>query len=61
MIININYEACRGIDCLDCLDICPMNVFDTVDDVLIIKKLDNCCGCQVCVDVCPNNAISIEY
>ena len=53
MIININYE--------DCLDICPMNVFDTVDDVLIIKKLDNCCGCQVCVDVCPNNAISIEY
>ena len=29
--------------------------------VLIIKKLDNCCGCQVCIDVCPNNAISIEY
>lgn len=61
MIINIDYSKCNGSDCLDCLDICPMNVFDVADDVLIIGKLDNCCGCQACIDVCPVNALSLEY
>lgn len=61
MNINIDYDKCNPIDCLDCLDICPMDVFTFKDNVLIINKLNNCCGCRVCIDVCVYNALTINY
>ncbi|MCD7781081.1 MAG: ferredoxin [Methanosphaera sp.] len=60
MLINIDYTKCIGIKCLDCLDICPMNVF-TLEDNTIVTRSSLCCGCQACIDECYYNAISMQY
>lgn len=61
MNINIDYEKCDSLNCLECLDLCPMQVFDIKDNVLIIKNIESCCGCLACQDVCSYKAISLSY
>ena len=61
MDINIDYDKCNSIDCLECLDLCPMQVFDIKDDKLVIVDIDSCCACLACEDVCSYNAISLNY
>ncbi|RAP45587.1 ferredoxin family protein [uncultured Methanosphaera sp.] len=59
MNIIVDYMQCIGFGCLECLDICPMNVFDFTD-VLVVSRPDDCCRCDACLDVCPRGAISFE-
>ena len=61
MYINIDYKACVGRDCLNCFDICPMNVFEIAQYYPIVDNIENCCRCGVCVDQCDYDAITIQY
>ncbi|MBQ6220220.1 MAG: ferredoxin [Methanosphaera sp.] len=61
MNINVNYEKCNGINCLECLDLCPMNVFTVKDDKLIVYDLEKCCICQLCQEICEQKAITLIY
>ena len=61
MNINIDYEKCNSINCLECLDLCPMQVFGIKDNQLIIVDLESCCRCQACQEVCSYDAISLTY
>lgn len=58
MHISIDYNKCLMLKCLECLDICPMNVFDISGNKLFIKSDANCVGCLACVDICPYNLIT---
>ena len=51
MDINIDYEKCNSLNCLECLDLCPMQVFDIKNDQLVIENSDACCGCLACQEV----------
>lgn len=51
---------CIGYKCLECLDICPMLVFDLSDKKLVVNQ-DKCVGCTQCIQVCPYDAITLEY
>lgn len=51
---------CIGYKCLECLDICPMMVFDLQDENLMVNQ-DKCAGCMQCESICPYNAIRLEY
>ena len=61
MDINIDYEKCNSLNCLECLDLCPMQVFDIKNNQLDIENIDACCGCLACQEVCSYNAISLKY
>ncbi|MBT3285418.1 ferredoxin family protein [Candidatus Bathyarchaeota archaeon] len=51
-------DACNG-DAV-CVDICPMNVFDMVNDLSVPERADDCIMCMACVNACPTQAITVE-
>ncbi|RAP48513.1 MAG: hypothetical protein BZ135_00595 [Methanosphaera sp. rholeuAM6] len=60
MEINIDYEKCDSLNCLECLDLCPMDVFDVEDNTVVFDVL-KCVGCLACQEVCDYDAIRIIY
>ena len=59
-IITIDYSKCRGDDCAECADVCPMEVLVLEGDKIAIVDADECSYCEVCMDVCPEECIKIE-
>ena len=49
-IVTINYDKCKGIDCAECVDVCPVEIVDPED----------CSFCEVCMDVCPEECVNVE-
>ena len=51
-------DACNGDGV--CVDICPTNVFDLVDNKAVPERADDCILCMACVPACPTQAITVE-
>ena len=47
----INQDKCVG--CAACVTICPVDVFDFVDEKPVDTRHTACVYCELCVDVCP--------
>ena len=47
----IDKGKCVG--CAACVTICPVDVFDYVDEQPVDTRHDACVFCELCVDVCP--------
>ena len=47
----VNKGKCVG--CAACLTICPVDVFDYVEEKPVDTRHDACVFCELCVDVCP--------
>lgn len=60
MQINIDYERCDNLNCLECLDLCPMDVFD-IDNKILTFDISKCVGCLACQEVCSYDAIQVLY
>jgi electron transfer flavoprotein alpha subunit len=52
----IDTEICTA--CGECLEACPYDALELVDDAAQVN--DNCTLCGACVDVCPVEAITLE-
>lgn len=46
-------RAGKCIGCASCLTICPVDVFDYVDEQPVDTRTDACVLCVLCADVCP--------
>lgn len=57
------YDRDNCISCLKCVEICPMNTIEMVDegtdDQRISINLDRCIGCGVCAFNCPEEALTM--
>ena len=51
-------DACNGDEI--CVDVCPMNVFDLVNNRSVPERADDCIMCMVCVSACPTQAITVK-
>ena len=45
--ITIDYSKCRGDDCAECADVCPMEVLVLKGDKIEIVDPDECSYCEV--------------
>lgn len=56
--VEIDREKCEG--CGECVDNCPGEVLEMVDDKASVANPDECLGCESCVSVCPSGAVTLE-
>ena len=45
-IVTINYDKCKGIDCAECVDVCPMEVLVLEGDKVEIVDPEDCSFCK---------------
>jgi len=56
--ITIDAAKCNG--CGECVDICPAEVLEMVDEKSSVANIDECLGCESCVETCPEEAITLS-
>jgi len=54
---EVNSEKCTG--CGECVDICPVGVYEIQNEKSVPVNPDECVGCESCIEVCENEAIII--
>ncbi|MDR2018234.1 MAG: 4Fe-4S binding protein [Syntrophobacterales bacterium] len=54
----ISQELCKK--CLECVEICPYEVFVFQDEDVVAANSEDCIECASCVDMCPDNAIRMD-
>ena len=54
----ISLDDC--VACNDCVDVCPVEVFEMQDDKSVPVNADECLGCESCIEVCEPGAITVE-
>jgi electron transfer flavoprotein alpha subunit len=52
----IDKDLCTG--CGSCIDECPFEALELVDEIAVVNE--KCTLCGACVDVCPEEAIDLE-
>lgn len=57
---NIEVDLRKCIGCSECVDICPMEVFELQDNKSVPVKAEECIGCESCVRSCEQEAITIK-
>jgi len=54
----ISRELCDK--CLECVDICPYEVFVLREGEVVAANPEDCIECASCVEACPENAIRMD-
>lgn len=55
---TVDQNKCEG--CEECVDVCPVDVYEMQDGKSNPVNADECLGCDSCVEVCEPGAITIE-
>ena len=55
--VKVDSEKCTG--CGECVDICPVEVFELQDEKSVPVNAEECVGCESCVEVCEHEAITV--
>jgi NAD-dependent dihydropyrimidine dehydrogenase PreA subunit len=56
--VTVDKVKCDGDE--ECVDVCPVDVFEMVDGKAEPVNADECLGCESCVEVCEAEAITVE-
>lgn len=56
--VTVDPEKCEA--CEECVEVCPVEVFEMEDDKSVPVNADECLGCESCVEVCEPGAITVE-
>jgi NAD-dependent dihydropyrimidine dehydrogenase PreA subunit len=55
--IEVDQEKCIG--CGECVEICPVDVYEMQDEKSVPVNAEECIGCESCVEVCEQGAITV--
>lgn len=53
--VKVNLDLCVAAE--ECVDVCPVNVYEIIDGKVDASNIGNCIACIACQDACPNDAI----
>lgn len=56
--VIVDSEKCVG--CGECVDICPVEVYELKDGKSDPVNYEECVGCESCVEVCSTDAIEVK-
>jgi NAD-dependent dihydropyrimidine dehydrogenase PreA subunit len=56
--IEVDQEKCIG--CGECVDVCPVDVYEMQDEKSVPVNAEECIGCESCVEVCEQDAITVS-
>lgn len=56
--VLIDANKCTGDG--ECVDVCPVDVYELQGNKAAVVNADDCLGCESCVEVCPTSAITVE-
>lgn len=56
--VTVDKDKCTGD--AECVDVCPVDVYEMVDGKSDPVNADECLGCESCVEVCEAGAITVE-
>lgn len=56
--VQVDTEKCTG--CGECVDSCPGEVYDLIDDKAVVVNVDECHGCHTCEAMCDEDACQVE-
>jgi NAD-dependent dihydropyrimidine dehydrogenase PreA subunit len=54
---EVDEDKCVG--CGECVEICPVDVLELVDEKAVPINAEECIGCESCVEVCEQGAITV--
>ncbi|MBW1770973.1 MAG: 4Fe-4S binding protein [Deltaproteobacteria bacterium] len=54
----VDKDKCTG--CGECVEVCPVEVFELEDEKSEPVNADECLGCESCIEVCEAEAITVE-
>lgn len=54
---EVDAEKCIG--CGECVEICPVEVYELQNEKSVVVKEEECLGCESCLEVCEQNAITV--
>ncbi|MCK4388956.1 MAG: 4Fe-4S binding protein [Desulfobacterales bacterium] len=55
---SVDKDKCIG--CGECVEICPVEVWELQDEKAEPVNADECMGCESCVEACEQGAITVE-
>jgi NAD-dependent dihydropyrimidine dehydrogenase PreA subunit len=56
-VVTVDTEKCVGDG--NCVDVCPVGVYELQDNKAVVVNGDECLGCESCIEVCETGAITV--
>jgi NAD-dependent dihydropyrimidine dehydrogenase PreA subunit len=57
-VVTVDKEKCDGQG--ECVDVCPVNVFEIQNGKSVPVNMSECLGCESCIQACPKEAITVK-
>lgn len=57
---NVTVDAEKCVGCGECVDVCPVEVYEMQDEKSVVINGEECLGCESCIEVCETDAITLE-
>ena len=57
---NVTVDVDKCVGCGECVDICPVGVYEMKDGKSDPVNADECVGCESCIEVCEGHCITVE-
>jgi len=55
---EVDAEKCVG--CGECVEICPVDVYELQNEKSVPVNAEECLGCESCIEVCEEGAITVS-
>jgi NAD-dependent dihydropyrimidine dehydrogenase PreA subunit len=55
--VKVDREKCIG--CGECVEVCPVEVYEMQDEKSVPVNVEECIGCESCIEVCEQEAITV--